>query len=254
MTITAMTFALRPSNGDVGPLTGVRSSIAYAGQSPPRIPARTAGVLGQGRRFVGQHDLAGLEDVPAVRDPSAISAFCSTSSTVVPCSLIVPDDLEDLLDQDRRQPQRRLVEQQDLGAPSAPGRSRASAARRRTACRPSGVALAEAREQVVDPLESAPRAPCRLRANAPSSRFSWTVMRAKTGGPRAPGRRPARRSRAAASVDALAARGDLALRGRSRPEIVRSVVDLPAPFEPISVTISPSSTSSVTPRSAWIAP
>ena len=31
-------------------------------------------------------------------------------------------------------------------------------------------------------------------------------------------------------------------RGGVRPEIERSVVDLPAPLEPISVTISPSST------------
>ena len=36
--------------------------------------------------------------------------------------------------------------------------------------------------------------------------------------------------------------------------IVRSVVDLPAPFEPIRVTISPSRTSIVTPLRAWIAP
>jgi hypothetical protein len=34
----------------------------------------------------------------------------------------------------------------------------------------------------------------------------------------------------------------------------RSVVDLPAPFEPISVTISPSFTSMEIPLSAWIVP
>ena len=39
-----------------------------------------------------------------------------------------------------------------------------------------------------------------------------------------------------------------------RPEIERSVVDLPAPLEPISVTTSPSSTVSETPLSASIAP
>ena len=39
-----------------------------------------------------------------------------------------------------------------------------------------------------------------------------------------------------------------------RPEIERSVVDLPAPFEPISVTISPSSTSSEMPLSASMLP
>ena len=39
-----------------------------------------------------------------------------------------------------------------------------------------------------------------------------------------------------------------------RPEIERSVVDLPAPLEPIRVTTSPSSTVSETPLSASIAP
>ena len=44
------------------------------------------------------------------------------------------------------------------------------------------------------------------------------------------------------------------VRGWLSPLIERSVVDLPAPFAPISVTISPSRTSSETPLSAWIAP
>ena len=43
-------------------------------------------------------------------------------------------------------------------------------------------------------------------------------------------------------------------RGRFRPLIERSVVDLPAPLEPSSVTISPSYTCSEIPFSAWIAP
>jgi hypothetical protein len=43
-------------------------------------------------------------------------------------------------------------------------------------------------------------------------------------------------------------------RGGVRPEIERSVVDLPAPFDPISVTISPSSTSIETPFSAAMLP
>jgi hypothetical protein len=38
------------------------------------------------------------------------------------------------------------------------------------------------------------------------------------------------------------------------PEMERSVVDLPAPLEPISVTISPSLTVSDTPLSASMAP
>ena len=43
-------------------------------------------------------------------------------------------------------------------------------------------------------------------------------------------------------------------RGLMIPEIVRSVVLLPAPFEPISVTISPLSTVSEMPLSAWMLP
>ena len=43
-------------------------------------------------------------------------------------------------------------------------------------------------------------------------------------------------------------------RGWFSPLIERSVVDLPAPFAPISVTISPSCTSIEIPFSAWIEP
>ena len=43
-------------------------------------------------------------------------------------------------------------------------------------------------------------------------------------------------------------------RGRLMPLIARSVDDFPAPFAPMSVTISPSPTFSETPFSAWIAP
>jgi hypothetical protein len=42
--------------------------------------------------------------------------------------------------------------------------------------------------------------------------------------------------------------------GRTKPEIVLSVVDLPAPLEPISATISPASTVMSTSRKAVTAP
>ena len=42
--------------------------------------------------------------------------------------------------------------------------------------------------------------------------------------------------------------------GGTMPEMERSVVDLPAPLEPMSVTISPSRTSIVMPLSASIEP
>ena len=54
--------------------------------------------------------------------------------------------------------------------------------------------------------------------------------------------------------DVLAAELIRPRRGWLSPLIERSVVDLPAPFAPSSVTISPSRTSSEMPFSAWIAP
>ena len=42
--------------------------------------------------------------------------------------------------------------------------------------------------------------------------------------------------------------------GFKRPEMVFKTVLFPAPFAPISVTISPSATSRETPLTAWIAP
>ena len=42
--------------------------------------------------------------------------------------------------------------------------------------------------------------------------------------------------------------------GFARPEMARSVVDLPAPLAPSSVTTCPASTAIVTPRSASISP
>jgi hypothetical protein len=44
------------------------------------------------------------------------------------------------------------------------------------------------------------------------------------------------------------------MRAGVRPEIERSVVDLPAPLEPMSVTISPSLTSRLMPFSASMLP
>ena len=56
------------------------------------------------------------------------------------------------------------------------------------------------------------------------------------------------------AADRLPLEQDLAAEGRSRPEIARSVVLFPAPFEPSTATISPACTRSDTARSAWIRP
>ena len=54
--------------------------------------------------------------------------------------------------------------------------------------------------------------------------------------------------------DVAAVEGDAAGAGAVMPQMVIIRVDLPAPLEPIRVTISPSLTSRSTPRSAWILP
>ena len=55
-------------------------------------------------------------------------------------------------------------------------------------------------------------------------------------------------------VMSLPAKRIVPLRAGVRPEIERSVVDLPAPLDPISVTISPSSTVSEMPLRASMLP
>ena len=56
------------------------------------------------------------------------------------------------------------------------------------------------------------------------------------------------------AVDRPALEGDPPGRGFSRPEIVRRVVDLPAPLAPISVTMVPASTRKEMPWSASMGP
>ena len=66
---------------------------------------------------------------------------------------------------------------------------------------------------------------------------------------------PSRTMSCAGSVEISSPRNLIEpVRGGVSPEIERSVVDLPAPLEPISVTTSPSSTLSEMPLSASIDP
>ena len=79
-----------------------------------------------------------------------------------------------------------------------------------------------------------------LRVNAPSSRFSMTVMSAKTRRPSGTCEMP-RRTISCALCPAMELPSNVMSppRGTISPEMVRSVVDLPAPFAPMRVTISP---------------
>ena len=87
------------------------------------------------------------------------------------------------------------------------------------------------------------------------SRFSRTVMRGKQWRPSGESAIP-RATISCGGANVMSSppkRIRPALAGVS-PLIARRVVDLPAPLEPIRVTISPSCTSSETPFSASIAP
>ena len=97
--------------------------------------------------------------------------------------------------------------------------------------------------------------PLSRRRNAPSSRFSRTVMRWKQRRPSGDWQIP-RRTISCAGNSEISSPASLIepVRGGVSPEIDRSVVDLPAPFEPMSVTHSPSSTVSEMPFSASMFP
>ena len=94
-----------------------------------------------------------------------------------------------------------------------------------------------------------------LRRNAPRSRFSDTVIRGKIRRPSGDWAIP-RRTISSAAVRSIRLPSNVTCpwRGRSRPEIVRSVVDLPAPLDPMSVTISPGMTVIVSPFTAAMLP
>ena len=175
-----------------------------------------------------------------------------------PLGVDLLDDREDLLDEDRaRGPATARRGAGAAAATSAPGRWPASAARRPTACRPAGADRSRSRgNRVMTRSRSRSDAPFWSRVNAPIWRFSRTVSREKIRRPSGAWPMPASTSSWAARLrDVLAVEADRCpARGWSRPEIVLRVVVLPAPLAPISVTISPRSTSIVMPCRAWIWP
>ena len=93
------------------------------------------------------------------------------------------------------------------------------------------------------------------RAKAPSSRFSSTLMRGKMCRPSGDCAMPSRTMRSVGSVlIAWPLKLTVPRRGRTVPRMVLSVVVLPAPLAPISVTISPRCTESDRPRRARMLP
>ena len=113
-------------------------------------------------------------------DASAWLAFCSTSTTVVPWRVDLLDDREDLLDEDGREAQRRLVEEQEARAGHqrpADGQHLLLAARQRAALlRHRSLSRGNSVEH---PLDARRRCRLRSRVKAPIWRFSRTVSREK---------------------------------------------------------------------------
>ena len=174
------------------------------------------------------------------------ATFCSTSRIVTPSAPDLGEHLEHAVDDQRREPERRLVEQQQprLGEQRAGDRELlllAAGQRPRRA----GERLREDREAA----RARARATASARARSgfavlPSSRFSPTVSVAKMCRPSGTSAMPAPHDRLGrdAASDSPYTRRRPPRRG-TRPKIAASVVDLPAPFGPTRPTISPSPTS-----------
>ena len=150
--------------------------------------------------------------------------------------------VEDPLDHQRRQAERRLVEQQQpRPAHQRPADRQHLLLAARTACRRPGrgapSAAGTARRPSRGPRRSPRRSDARDRA---SRRFSRTVSPPKMRRPSGQCEMPSATIRSVGARVMSAPSNVIApWRGRSSPEIVRSVVLLPAPFEPISATSSP---------------
>ena len=159
--------------------------------------------------------------------------------------------LEQRLDDRRREPERRLVEQQHVrAARRARARSRAAAAGRPTATPAWRLANSAT-------TGKSPRTQSRSSATpswrAPPGEPEPQVLvdgqrRRRCAGPRARARRPTRAMSSGRAAQRAARRAGSRRRERyGAPMIAWSVVDLPAPFGPISPTISPRSSSRLEP-------
>src|SRR6266511_2361682 len=111
-------------------------------------------VLLQLLRVVRERDRAGLEHVASVGDVEGHQGVLLDEEDRRPLRVDLADDLEDPLDEDRREPHRRLVQQEELRV----GHQRAAdrhhlllAARERPGA--LGLPLGQAREELVDAVE-----------------------------------------------------------------------------------------------------
>ena len=188
------------------------------------------------------------------RSASSRATFtdCSTTTIVVPRAVDLPDDVEQLGHDGRRQPERQLVDHEHAG----PGDQRAGQGEHLLlAARQGPRRQVEPRRQRREQRQhlrggGGQTAPGRRRTIQPASRrFSATVRLGNVLAPPGMSARPRWASRVGGHAgDLLAAEAHRA-RGRlqSRPLMPLSTVDLPAPFVPSRATSSPGATSKSNP-------
>ena len=147
---------------------------------------------------------------------------------------------------------RRATARRAAGAsawPSARGRSPASAARRRSSCRPPGATAPSGAETAPAPRRATRATPALSeRENAPIIRLSRTHICGNTRRPSGTMAMPSLTIAAGSSPSMRwPSKAIEPLRIRLRPVMARRIDDLPAPFAPMSATVSPSLTSIETP-------
>ena len=156
------------------------------------------------------------------------------------------DRVEDQVDEHRREAHRRLVEQQQLGPPHqrAPDREHLLLAAGHGPGLLVEPLLAAAGRGSSTRSRSAAIPALSLRRNAPRSRFSVDGHAREDPAPLGRLADAARRRSRDPAMPVIGRPWNMIVPclGLSSPEMVRRVVDLPAPLEPISVTISPSLT------------
>ena len=186
------------------------------------------------------------------RGASASSAFCSTSTTGTPASTIFST--------------MRPICCTMSGASPIEGSSRSRSFGRDISARPIASICCSPPESVrahcrrrsfrrgkyaKTKSRSVPTPALSLRKKAPVRRFSSTVRPGKTRRPSGTCAMPRATIFSGASLSIRSpAKRISPPEGRARPEIVRSVVLFPAPFEPMMVTMPPGGTSMLTPFSA----
>src|SRR5439155_8815108 len=238
-----------------------------SGHSRPQPSARTPAlpsqvrllhlfVLEQAGGFVLEAHAAGLEHVAAARDRERHVRVLLDQEHSDAALVDLADGPEDLAHQERREAERRLVEQQQPRPRHEGARDREHLLlAAREGARALAAALAQAREEaerLLAILGDAGAVPAAVGAElevvvhrevrehqapfgaceTPSATISWGGMRVIS--------LPSKRMRPA--------------RAGINPESARSSVVFPAPLAPIRVTISPASARIVTPFSACTAP